>query len=40
MSNEPNKTLVLILGVLSCMTLIGFVWGLPMIAWALDMEID
>ena len=32
---KPDKTLVLVLGVLSCLTVIGIIWGVPMINWAL-----
>lgn len=32
------RTLVLFLGVLSCLTLVGVIWGVPMIGWALDRD--
>ena len=36
MKTDNYKVLVLILGVLSCCTIIGIFWGMPMIGWALD----
>lgn len=37
---EPSRTLVLVLGVISCLTIIGTLWGVPMIFTALNIEWD
>lgn len=37
-NNKPVwfRTLVLILGFISCLTIIGMIWGIPLMSYALD----